>query len=309
MAAQEQGGIITYSFVHISDTQNLATRYPDTYNLTFSSLESMKKPFNVSAIIITGDLVNGWDRTNEWEAYVRARNLTTIPVYDTAGNHDTSGGNEYRFYMAYTGMPRENYVTSIGDLDLVGINYAGRTYPEEEFLRLRTLLDGSLRSNAIIATHYYMNEDGAPSLLGDDIDRYLIRKPALILTGHMHGDFITDKTISGIPVMAEMTNYQDGIPGGSSGQNYAAGTLYTMTSGNGHVERITARVIHLYPVQPPEPEVIVFARDTYQGPGGPVSGLPAGTLTAPSCSFGSLPSMLDGFIRTCRAGLSRIFTN
>jgi metallophosphoesterase superfamily enzyme len=82
---------VTYSFIHLSDPQSLTTNYPETLNLTFSHIESLKNTYNISAIIITGDLVNSWDNTKEWETYIHARNLTTIPVYEIAGNHDTGG--------------------------------------------------------------------------------------------------------------------------------------------------------------------------------------------------------------------------
>lgn len=58
VVSAQSAGDTTYSVVHLSDTQNLATYYPDTYGFTFSYLESMKDHLNMSAIIITGDLVN-----------------------------------------------------------------------------------------------------------------------------------------------------------------------------------------------------------------------------------------------------------
>lgn len=62
LASALPSGTSTYSIVHLSDPQNLATYYPGTYNLTFSYLESIKSQYNISAIIITGDLVNTWDK-------------------------------------------------------------------------------------------------------------------------------------------------------------------------------------------------------------------------------------------------------
>jgi hypothetical protein len=164
------GQRLTYSFVHISDTQNLATYYPNTYDLTLSFIESMKEPCNISAFIITGDVVNTWDDEKEWDAFLHARNLTTIIVYEISGNHDTGEGDCYQFYTAYTGMPEENYLTSFEDFDFVGIKYVNETLPREELSRFRMLLGKSSRSHTIIATHYYMDENGALSPLGKDID-------------------------------------------------------------------------------------------------------------------------------------------
>jgi len=253
-----EGNTVTYSIVHLSDTQNLATYYPDTYNLTFSYLESQKSRYNISALIITGDLVNTWDKKKEWDTYLRARNLTTIPVYVIAGNHDTDYGKNYQYYTRYTGEPENGYVTSVGDFDLVGIDYTDKTLSREELSRIRATLANSSRSNAIIATHWYMNKDRTLSSLGKDIGKNLIVKPSLVLMGHKHEDFVQQKNISGFPVVEDMTNYQNGVPGGSGDKNYSAGTLYTVTSAGGRVEKITSRVIHIYPQQSVEKEKTVF---------------------------------------------------
>ncbi len=54
--------------VHLSDTQSLANHYPETYDYTFSYLDSIKERHTISAIIITGDLVNTWDNKKQWDA-------------------------------------------------------------------------------------------------------------------------------------------------------------------------------------------------------------------------------------------------
>jgi hypothetical protein len=305
---------VTYSFMHISDPQSLTTSYPDTLDLTFSHIESLKDTYNISAIIITGDVVNTWNEKREWDTYAHARNLTTIPIYEIAGNHDTDFplsriasdnhtvyGKNYRYYTLYTGEPGTNYVTTVGDFDFVGINYAATTLPPEELSRIRATLTNSSRSNAIIATHYYMDEGGNVSPLGEDIDTYLIVKPSLVLMGHMHANFIRKRTVGGFPTVADMTNYQDGVPGGTTGWDYSAGTLYTVTSVNGQVRTITARIMHIYPTPYVEKEMTVFGDD----PGAP---LPAGTDRAitgvsppassrSSCDTGGLPCILDEFFQ------------
>jgi predicted MPP superfamily phosphohydrolase len=300
-ASLPDGNTVTYAFVHISDTQNLATAYPETYDLTFSSIESLKESRNISAVIITGDVVNTWDDTREWDAYRHARNLTTIPVYGIAGNHDTGNGNHYQYYTAYTGMPGENYVTTVGDFDLVGINYAGTTYPATEFFRLRGLLAAGSRPNAIVATHYYMDGAGALSPLGKDIDRYLIVRPTLILMGHMHADFIRQRTVDGFPTVADMTNYQDGVPGGRTGRNVSAGTLYTITSVSGRVETIRARVIYIYPVLSFGEEMTVFpphgAEAARDGKSRLAGVLAAARTTSPSCQDGTPLSCISALFR------------
>jgi predicted MPP superfamily phosphohydrolase len=294
------GNNTTYSFVHLSDTQNLDTYYPDTYNLTFSYLDSIREPYNITAIIITGDLVNTWNSRKEWDTYSRARNHTIIPIYTIAGNHDANYGKNYEQYIIHTGEPEVNYISSVGDFDFVGINYADKTLSAGEFSRLRGLLTNSSRSNAIIATHYYMDEEGKLSPLGEDIDKNLIVKPSLVLMGHMHADFIKQRTVGGFPLIADMTNYQDGVPGGTTGWDYSAGTLYTVTSVNGQIKTITARVIHIFPSASFEEEKTVFSRDA--GAPSPadttmVSGIPASS--ASMCSTGDPFCILNEFVRQC----------
>jgi len=310
VSALSDGQPVIYSIVHLSDTQNLATRYPDTYNLTFSYLDSIKEPNNISAIIITGDLVNTWNSRKEWDMYSRARNHTTIPVYTIAGNHDAASGKNYEYYSLHTGEPEVNYVSSVGDFDFVGINYADRTLPSGEFSRLRETLTRSSRSNAIIATHYYMDDDGKLSPLGEDIEKNLIVKPSLVLMGHMHADFIRLRTVGGFPVIADMTNYQDGVSGGTTGRDYSAGILYNVTSVNGQVETITARVIQIYPTPSYQEEKTVFSRepDTSSAAGmAMVTGTPSPASPLSSCSNGDLFCMLDEIFQQSWTNIRHVF--
>jgi predicted MPP superfamily phosphohydrolase len=305
------GQNVSYSFVHISDTQSLDTYYPDTYNLTFSYLDSLREPYNTTAIIITGDLVNTWDSQKEWDTYSRARNHTTIPVYTIAGNHDTDYGKNYRQYTLHTGEPEVNYVSSVEDFDFVGINYADKTLPADEFSRLHGILTNSSRSNAIIATHYYMDEDGALSPLGKDIDTFLIVKPSLVLMGHMHADFIRQMVVGGFPTVADMTNYQDGAPGGKTGWDYSAGTLYTVTSINGQVETITARVIHIYPTPSFEDEMTVFSKEPdapSPADNAPMNKKPFSVYPVSSCSNGDLFCILNRMYRQCWTNIRQVFS-
>lgn len=242
-------GTTTYSIVHLSDTQNLATYYPDTYNLTFSYLESIKTQYNISAIIITGDLVNTWDKKSEWNAYSHARNMTNIPLYVTAGNHDTNWGKNYKYYSQYTGEVKGNYVTALNDFDFVGVNYVDQSLALQEFTAMHQAIVNGSHNFTIIATHYYMGKSGTLSTLGKDIDRQLIVQPTLILAGHIHGDLIRVKNISGFPVIEDLTDYQNGEPGGVKNQNYSAGTFYTVTVVDGQVVKIISETIHIFPEQ------------------------------------------------------------
>ena len=248
-SARISGTSTSYSLVHLSDTQGLAEHYPETYDYTFSYLQSIREHYNISAIIITGDLVNSWNSKKEWAAYSHAIHTTSIPLYVIAGNHDTNSGKNYQFFTQNTGTTNKSYVTRLENFDLVGINYGEGSLKPQEFASIRTTLVSAPENFTIIATHYYMDGDGTLSPLGTDIARQLIVKPTLVLSGHIHADFVRDRVIGQYPVIEDLTNYQDGIPNGSSSANVSAGTFYTVTTRNGQVEKISSKIIWISPRQ------------------------------------------------------------
>ena len=256
--AQISGTPVTYSFVHLSDTQNLASRYPETYDYTFSYLDSIKERYNVSAIIITGDLVNTWNDENEWNAYTHAIHETSIPLYVIAGNHDTDQGENYQYYTWYTGNTMNSYATSLENFDLVGINSVFGSLKSQDVATLQETLLNSPKNFTIIAAHYYMDANGTLSPQGKDIDQELIVKPTIILSGHVHGNLIRDRMIGQYPVIEDLTDYQDGIPGGSSSENISAGTFYTVTTRDGQVVKISAKNIWISPRQSFDSEQVLY---------------------------------------------------
>jgi hypothetical protein len=63
----------------------------------------------------------------------------------------------------------------------------------------------------------------------------------------VYGDLIRVKNLSGFPVIEDLTDYQNGEPGGVKNQNYSAGTFYTVTSEDGRVVKIISETIHIFP--------------------------------------------------------------
>jgi len=245
-SAQTAGNSTTYSIVHLSDTQYLASRFPETYDYTFSYLDSIKEHYNISAIIITGDLVETWNNEKEWEAYSHAAQKTSIPVYAIAGNHDTNTGSDFQYFTHYTGNSKSSHVTSLENFDLVEINYAIKP---EEFASLRKVLLNSPNNLAVIASHDYMDEIGTLSSLGNVISQQLVVKHTIVLSGHVKGAFVRDRASGHYVVIEGLTNYQGGIPGGSSSRNISAGTMYTVTTRDGLVEKISSKIIWISPRQ------------------------------------------------------------
>jgi len=254
------GATTTYSIVHISDTQNLASRFPETSDYTFSYLDSIKTRFNISAIIITGDLVNTWESKKEWDAYSHAIGKTSIPVYVIAGNHDTNRGTNYQYFTRNTGTTKNSYVTRLENFALVGINYVDRSLEPQEFTALRKSLVSAPENFTIIASHYYMDINGRLSPLGRDIDQQLIVKPTIIMAGHMHGHFVRDRFVGEYPVIEDLTNYQDGIPSGTSSKNVSAGTFYTVSTRDGIVEKISSLNLWISPRQFFDREHVLYGK-------------------------------------------------
>ena len=247
VSKEGNNSLSVYSLVHLSDTQNLASFHPEVYNHTFSYLESIKDVQNISAIIITGDLVNTYDNETEWNAYRNAINKTSIPVYATAGNHDTAYGLVYSFFSQYTGNTKPYSVTSLNDFNLVSIDYSIVSLASHEFQSLREKMDQYPHSFTLIATHHYMEPDGSLSLVGEDIDKELIRYPTLVMAGHRHVQSISTHIVDQYPVIVDIANYQDGDSQGKNRTDHSAGTLFTVTSRNGVVEKISSRVIRIFP--------------------------------------------------------------
>ena len=48
-------------------------------------------------------------------------------------------------------------------------------------------------------------------------------------------------------MIEDLTNYQDGIPDGSSSANVSAGTFYTITTRNGQISKISSKIIWISP--------------------------------------------------------------
>jgi predicted MPP superfamily phosphohydrolase len=307
-SALASGNSTTYSIVHISDPQNLVS-FPETYDYTFSYLDSIKERYNISAIIITGDLVITWNDKKEWDAYSHAVHETSIPVYVIAGNHDTNNGQNYQYYTQYTGNAKNSYVTSFQNFEMAGINYVPGSLKPQEFAELRKTLLNSPENFTIIATHYYMDMDGTHSPLGTDIDQQLIVKPTLVLSGHIHGVFVRDRMIGQYPVIEDLTNYQDGIPGGSSSENVSAGTFYTVTTRDGKVEKISSKVIWISPRQSFDSEHVLYDISVPEPDAEPalaevtpdcssisgVCGIPA--ITSPDGFWNSFVEFLKGLFR------------
>jgi len=254
--ASEISGQYSYSLVHISDTQKLSRNYPVTLNHTFSYLESVREEYNITAIIVTGDLVDSWDNHTQWKNYAASRSLTTIPLYEVSGNHDVNGlEKNYSFYNTYIGTGKGNWNAEINDFLFIGIGYSRDALNDSEVDGYTALIESSSHRIPIIATHDYFGGVTYPSPLsplGTSIKTGLyLRDPTIIMCGHMHGNILHSCSADGKTLIEDMTDYQDY-------GNFSAGKLYTIDRNAERVFRIAVRDIFLFPSQSTGPEIIVY---------------------------------------------------
>lgn len=243
-------GTYTYSIIHLSDLQNLASKYPETYEYIFSYLDSIQDDYNISAIILTGDIVNFYNSKKEWEVYSQSIAKTDIPVYVIAGNHDTNYGSEYKYFFHFTGNDDDFYITTINDFNLVGIDFPIKTRSDNTFKKISNALKQSPYKFNIIATHFYMDSNFDRSILGNDIFKKLIDRPTIIMAGHVHTHVFRVTNKDGkYPVIEDIANYQDGNKITESNQNIAAGTFYTVSANKGVIEKIITEEIFIFPEQ------------------------------------------------------------
>ncbi len=231
----------TYSIIHISDTQTLSSRYPDTLNYTFSSLESMKGNYNISAIIITGDLVDNGSNISQWTNYANARSLTTVPVFEIPGNHDLGGQAVNPLFDAFVG-DKYNWNALINDFIFLGIGYSKGPLSDSQIVTGRAFIEENPQKFVLIAAHNFYDEDFSESLLGESIEQNLVLKPTFVLSGHAHATTLDSELIHNALCVEDLTNYQgDG--------DTSAGRMYTVYHRDGEVSKITIRDVHFFPRQ------------------------------------------------------------
>jgi hypothetical protein len=229
----------SYSILHISDLQALSSTHPDTLNYTFSTLESMKNMYNISAIIVTGDLVDNGGNLSQWTYYEQARSLTTIPVYEIPGNHDLNGLTDNPLFDEFVGN-KTDWSAPINDFIFLGIGYTPNPLSDSEISYYKSIIEESPQKFSLIAVHNYFDENFSESRLGESIEDNLVLKPTFVLSGHAHATILHSERINNTLYVEDLTNYQaDG--------DFSAGRLYTVYHSGAEVSKITVRDVHIFP--------------------------------------------------------------
>ena len=166
-----------FTVIHITDTQYLSQG--NSWGNFTSWLASIKEALNVKMIIHTGDIVEHWYNTTEWEradASMRILADADIPYTWCTGNHDfnlKNGGYIGSNYLSFNTSTFEtrNFWLSSYDQQSTTVNW---TYGGYKFIVvnlayhanktamawLTNILDKNMDSNIIVATHSYLNSAG-----------------------------------------------------------------------------------------------------------------------------------------------------
>ena len=247
------GSEYTYSFVHLSDTQDLYY-VPQLVNLTFSEIESLKSQYNISAIFITGDVTDefggGAGTGAQFAQYAKAVTLTTIPVYEISGDHDVYAIGNYTTWDKYipSGSTKHNYGFVFNDFIVYGFGWNDVTSLDPA---AKTAMQFSLSRNTtklpLILTHAYFAWGTWPSGNRDPIAYDILNalpRSSIILTGHQHNavqnGLIRQTVYNNTIFIEDLINYQDW--GAFSG-----GRLYNITSDGTRITGLTVSDLYLYP--------------------------------------------------------------
>ena len=264
----------SYSFVHLSDIQTLTTAYPSTLNLVFSEIEDLKCEYNIEAIFITGDLTNEYDGGPgdgvDFSRYAYAVGLTTIPVYEIAGNHDVYAIGNYSAWDMYvpSGSTKHNYGFVFNDFIVYGFGWSGETSLNPG---AKTAMRNAIAANPskvpLILTHAYMWPNGVRLPIAYDILDALPRN-SIIMSGHKHNavqnGLIRQTVYNDITVIEDLINYQDW-------GRFSGGRLYSVTTDGSEIGGLEVSDLYLYPdlyvnnprsydlfsEWPPDPESII----------------------------------------------------
>ena len=171
----------SFSIMQISDTQFLSSQYPNLYSSLTTWIANNVGTYNVKMVIHTGDLVDQYYDSTQWQNANNAMSLLTsanVPYTWDAGNHDQNGmdnpnsgwvGNQYSAFNPSTFSSQSYWVGS----SIQGKNTAAKfSFNGYNFLVINleseandtaltwatNLLNtySGLNYNIIVATHAYL---------------------------------------------------------------------------------------------------------------------------------------------------------
>lgn len=239
-----------FTVVLLPDTQNYAEKFPENYVKQTEWIRARQTPDNVQFVVHLGDIVQNAMVEEEWKNADRAHQVLdgAVPYSMTPGNHDldldddnqlTRGTTLYDQYFGpsrFEGQPwygghmegsnANNYClfeASGLKFLVLSLEYAPRSTTIDWAAKVLT---AHRDHRAIVATHYYMRQEGRgkgeslDGYIGDDLWDRLIRKHAnifMVVSGHVSAVFHqTSINDAGGEVYEILCDYQS-LPNGGDG--------------------------------------------------------------------------------------------
>ena len=229
------------TFAWMSDTQGYSEQYPEIFTAMTKWIVSERDARNIQYILHTGDVVDNYDDTVQWDNANNALSILNgeVPLFVTAGNHDIHGVNQiYDFYLKYLGEKRFETLPSfggtyrngrgrydlinIGDVPtiLLSVGYGmGYGVDDKAIDWINEVLQQYSDRYAILCFHSYLDPDGSLTTDGEVLFEKVVKKNqnvGLVLCGHRHGVNHTavqfDDNLDGMPdrtVYQLVADYQD----------------------------------------------------------------------------------------------------
>ncbi|MFC5702417.1 lamin tail domain-containing protein [Cohnella faecalis] len=250
---------VDFTFAWASDTQYYADSYPEIFEKEMKYIADKKDEKKIAYAIHTGDLVDDWDRPDEWAVASRSMRFLEdagIPYGVVTGNHDVNHAEgNYTEYWKYFGRDRfENQPTYGDDLnnnrdhfDLVSakgqdflIMYLGWNVQEETVKWANEVLKKYPNRYVIIGTHEYISPSGDYSGQGEKIWNEIVApndNVQMVLCGHLHGVAYNVKHVGERTVVEMLADYQSGPQGGLG---YMRFLEFNLAEGKIHVSTYSA---------------------------------------------------------------------
>ena len=202
-----------FAFAWITDTQGYVQRYPKHYKQMNKWIVANREDWKISYVMHTGDIVDDWDATYQWENADKAMQILDdagMPYGVLAGNHDVAMTLDDReAYYKYFGQWRVedqptfggSYENNYGHYDLISQNgqdfvivYMSWNIYEDEINWINEVLSKYSDRKAILCFHAYTHVntsvDGLLDYFGVMIrDKVVKKNPNVfaILNGHYSG--------------------------------------------------------------------------------------------------------------------------
>ena len=225
-----------YTFAHYSDPQLQTQDYPDALNATFDWIESNKDTYNITATIITGDLTEYGTNNTQWQTYTLAKSRTTVPTFETQGNHD-----DPTYFTNWTG--HNPYWSQVyGNFIFIATpNLTVSNYNSDD---AQSFITNAIISNSgktpLIGTHSWLWNHGERTSTANLIIGNMTM-PWLALSGHVENANGWNRTnnhygsaYEALFDFQERTNTSDIV-------------LYTVHVTGGSVDHIWRKTVHIYP--------------------------------------------------------------